>query len=261
MSKKLAIIHALSIGKKLGSISRCCLNSFVMRGHEVHLHTYGDIDDIPHGVKQVDANEVIPESKIIKHNQTGSYALFSDIFRYELMRKVDGVYVDCDVYCLQPVIIPEHGYVLGFEDDECINGAILRIPKESDLLNWLLKAAYDPYFVPPWYSSSRQFRLKTKKILGIGRSLADMPWGVIGPKAITYYVKQLDLIKQVEPIDIFYPVHYLCVDQFCDPGLKVSDITSSRTVCIHLYNERLKGIDFDQLDHRSVMYKLLRNEI
>ena len=29
--------------------------------------------------------------------------------------------------------------------------------------------------------------------MGIGKSLADMPWGVIGPKAITYYVKQLDL--------------------------------------------------------------------
>lgn len=39
--------------------------------------------------------------------------------------------------------------------------------------------------------------------MGIGKSLADMPWGVIGPKAITYYVKQLDLKNNIQPIDIF----------------------------------------------------------
>lgn len=261
MSESLVVIHALWIGKKLGSISSCCLRSFVMRGHEVYLHTYADIEDIPDGVVQVDARDIIPEEKIIKHNETGSYALFSDIFRYELMNKVEGIYVDCDVYCLKPVTVPEHGYLLGFEDDEWINGAILKIPKHSELLECLLNAAYDPQFVPPWFSSSRQFRLKTKKIFGIGKSIADMPWGVIGPKAITYYVQQCKLIKKIQPIDIFYPVHYLCVNQLMDSGLKLDDITTSRTQCIHLYNEMLKGIDLQSLDRNSVLAKMLRNEI
>ncbi|EXA97121.1 alpha (1-4)-galactosyltransferase domain protein [Acinetobacter baumannii 44362_9] len=34
----------------------------------------------------VDANKIISKDQIIKHKETGSYALFSDIFRYELMR-------------------------------------------------------------------------------------------------------------------------------------------------------------------------------
>ena len=67
MSINLPIIHALWIGNKLGPISRSCLQSFVMRGHEVHLHTYGDIDDLPDGVNQVDANLIISAEKIIKH--------------------------------------------------------------------------------------------------------------------------------------------------------------------------------------------------
>ncbi|MFV5453755.1 glycosyltransferase [Acinetobacter towneri] len=261
MSKKLPIIHALWIGNKLGAISRSCLQSFIMRGHEVHLHTYAEIDDIPEGVKRVDANLIVPSDKIIKHNKTGSYALFSDIFRYELMRKVDGIYVDCDVYCLKPLSIPEHGYVLGFEDDNWINGAVLRIPKSSPLLESLLNAAYDPQFVPPWYSKSRQFRLKTKKVFGVGTSLADMPWGVIGPKAITYYVRSHQQENNIQPIDIFYPVHYQCISQLCDPKLTIQDITTSRTLAIHLYNEMLRSIDLSSLDSNSTLARLLKNEI
>lgn len=257
----LAEIHALWIGKKLGEISRCCLRSFVLRGHSVFLHTYADIEDIPEGVQVVDANKIITEDKIIKHRETGSYALFSDIFRYELMKKVKGIYVDCDVYCLKPLKIPESGYLLGFEDDNWINGAVLCVPNESSLLDNLLHAAYDPTFVPPWYSKSKQFRLKAKKVFGMGKTIEDMPWGVIGPKAITYYTKQLSLTELVQPIDIFYPVHYHCINQFLDPNLSVSDITTSRTLAIHLYNEMLKGIDYSTLDVDCVLSKLLNNEI
>ncbi|MCA4790176.1 MULTISPECIES: glycosyltransferase [Acinetobacter] len=261
MSKKLPIIHALWIGNKLGAISRSCLQSFIMRGHEVHLHTYAEIDDIPEGVKRVDANLIVPSDKIIKHNKTGSYALFSDIFRYELMRKVDGIYVDCDVYCLKPLSVPNHGYVLGFEDDNCINGAVLKIPADSPLLESLLNAAYDPQFVPPWYSKSRQFRLRMKKAFGVGTSIADMPWGVIGPKAITYYIRKHKKVDCVQPIDIFYPVYYQCISQLCDPNLTIQDITTSRTLAVHLYNEMLKGIDLEVLNKNSMLYKFLANEI
>ena len=261
MSIKLPIIHALWIGNKLGAISRSCLQSFIMRGHEVHLHTYAEIDDIPEGVKRVDANLIVPSDKIIKHNKTGSYALFSDIFRYELMRKVDGIYVDCDVYCLKPLSVPNHGYVLGFEDDNCINGAVLKIPADSPLLESLLNAAYDPQFVPPWYSKSRQFRLRMKKAFGIGTSLADMPWGVIGPKAITYYVRSYQQENNVQPIDIFYPVHYQCISQLCDPNLTIQELTTSRTLAIHLYNEMLRGIDLESIDSKSTLALLLNNKI
>ncbi len=261
ISSNFPVIHALWIGKKLGSISRSCLQSFVMRGHEVHLHTYDEIDDIPQGVTQVDANIIIPCDKIIKHNETGSYALFSDVFRYELMQKVEGIYVDCDVYCLKPLIIPEHGYLLGFEDDNWINGAVLRIPKNSDLLSSLLNAAYNPKFIPPWYSSSKKFKLEIKKNLGIGTTIADMPWGVIGPKAITYFVRKHNKKDVIQPIDVFYPVHYQCISQLCDSSLDIKDITTSRTSAIHLYNEMLKGIDLENLEINSILARLLRNEI
>lgn len=261
MEKTLPIIHALWIGSKLGEISVCCLKSFLMRGHEVHLHTYGDISDIPEGVKQVDANLIVNKNKIIKHRKTGSYALFSDIFRYELMQKVDGIYVDCDVYCLNPISLPDHGILLGYESDQSINGAILRLTPQSTILSSLIDAAYNPYYVPEWYKKRRQVTLKFKKILGMGRSISDMPWGVIGPLAITHYVKKYDLESYIQPIDVFYPVHYQCVGLLLEPGLNISDITSSRTLCVHLYNEMLKSVDLNALDSSSILYKMLNSEI
>jgi mannosyltransferase OCH1-like enzyme len=99
------------------------------------------------------------------------------VFRYELLTKVSGIYVDCDVYCLKPIVIPDSSYLLGYESDNKINGAVLALPQDSSLLKLLLDAAYNPFFVPPWYKKSRQKRLKFKKLLGIGQHISDMPWG------------------------------------------------------------------------------------
>ena len=254
-------IHALWVGENLGRLARCCLMSFIQQGHNVVLHVYNDIKDVPSGVKLADANQIINKSKIIKHKKTGSYALFSDIFRYELMKslKGKGVYVDCDVYCIRPIL--QEDYIVAFEDDNKINGAVLALPENSVVLDHLLKAAYDPYFIPPWYSKNKQLRFKIKKILGFSKHISDMPWGVIGPDAITYFLNELNLNNQVQPIDVFYPVHYQCIHQLIDPDLKIEDVTSSRTVCVHLYNEMLRNIDIDNIDQNSILAKMFRNEI
>ncbi|GGZ85369.1 hypothetical protein GCM10007161_16600 [Ignatzschineria indica] len=262
--EELPIINALWIGDQLGAISRACLTSFVMRGHQVHLHTYGEIKDLPEGVMIKDANEIIDKSKIIKHKKTGSYALFSDIFRYELLRQTDNnnIYVDCDVYCIKPLSVPKHGYLLGYEDDYTINGAVLALPSDSDLLRNLLNIAYDSTFIPPWFSKSKQIKLKIKKSFRISVNIEDMPWGIIGPSAITYYVNQLKLEDYIEDIDIFYPIHCKSVISFLTKyQLDVSEVLTTRTRTIHLYNEMLKEVDLESLSSKTIMYSLLENEI
>lgn len=254
-------IHALWIGDTLGKISQCCLTSFIRRGHSVYLHTYGNITDLPDGVIISDANKIIPKNRIIKHKKTGSYALFSDIFRYELLRQVDGIYVDCDVYCLKPLTIPKHGYLFGFEDDKKINGAVLALPKDSELLNTLIKIAYDEHFIPAWYPARKQKRLKWQKTFGISKHISEMPWGVIGPEAITYFSKNFQVENLAQEIDIFYPIHYDRVTQFLTPHLTIDDITTHRTLCIHLYNEKLRSVNIDTLNKNSLLAKMLAQEI
>jgi hypothetical protein len=74
-------------------------------------------------------------------------------------------------------------------------------------------------------------------------------------------LNELNLNNQVQPIDVFYPVHYQCIRQLIDPDLKIEDVTSSRTVCVHLYNEMLRNTDIDNIDQNSILAKMFRNEI
>lgn len=258
----LADIHALWIGSTLSTISVSCLKSFVMRGHKVFLYTYDNIENVPQGIIVQDANLIMSKNQIIKHKQTESYALFSDIFRYALLKKVNGVYVDCDVYCLKPIMFPKSGYLLGFEDDQFINGAILALPKNSSVLDSLSKINSNPNFIPPWYSKKQKIILKFKYMFGFNQGIESLSWGSVGPQAITYYIKNdSSLIKYISPIDIFYPVHYKRISQLFDPDLDLSDLVSKRTLCIHLYNEMLKNINISDLDHNCLMYKILHNKI
>lgn len=260
-TQELPVIHALWVGNKLGDISRCCLKSFLLRGHRVYLHTYEEINDVPEGVTLVDGSKVISRDAIVKHKETASYALFSDLFRYRLLGQEEGIYVDCDVYCLRPLQLPESGYLLGLEEDGRVNGAVLAMPKGGELLERLLAAACDPFFIPPWYKASRRRRLSLKRSLGFGTRIENMPWGALGPDAITHYVKELRLFPVVQPIDVFYPIHYKCVGHMLDGNLDIRDVTTHRTVAVHLYNEKLKGLNLKSLNANCILQKFLHNEV
>lgn len=254
-------IHALWIGEKLGRISLCCLTSFVKQGHPVYLHTYGDIQDLPQGITICDANKIVGKEKIFKHKHTGSYAIFADIFRYELLKHVNGIYVDCDMYCLKPLNIPEHGYLFGLEDDNVINNAVLALPSNSLLLNRLTDIINHKNFIPEWYSDKAKKRLKFKDIIGLSKHISEMNWGVTGPEALTYYANDCQVNLLAQPIDIFYPIHYNRVSQLLTPDLSLNEVITNRTVAVHLYNEKLRQVDLTTLNPDSILAKMLINDI
>ena len=88
-----------------------------------------------------------------------------------------------------------------------------------------------------------------------------MPWGVIGPAAITHFVKHLNLESSIQPIDVYYPVHYECINLLLDGGLEIDDITTPRTVCIHLYNEILRKVDLKSINDNCILSKMLINKV
>lgn len=262
-NNNLPTINALWIGSKLGLMASACLKSFIKHGHVVNLYTYQNITDIPKGINILDANDIIDESKIFRHHKRGSYAPFSDVFRYNMLKVIDnGIYVDCDVYCLKPMNIPEHGHLLGYENPSIISNAILALPKESELLDILIHLTNQPYFTPEWYSTYDKIRLKIKRLFGRANTLGKMGWGVTGPSAVTYYTKQLQLTHLVQEIDVLYPIqHHEAKQKLLDEKLKISDIISQKSMCVHLYNETLRGMDLDAIADKCILSKMLTNEI
>lgn len=255
-------INALWIGEKLNPMSIACLTSFVKHGHQVNLYTYGEISNLPPGINALDGSVILDSSKIIKHQKSGSFALFSDIFRYALLSKIkNGIYVDCDVYCLKPLTIPEHGYLLGYENDSYINGAVLALPTDSDMLNTLIELSNQPYFTPEWYSGYDKMRLKIKRLFGYANTLSTMGWGVIGPSAITHYAKKLNITHLVQPVDVLYPIQHHETHKLMDSKLSIDDVITGNSVCVHLYNETMRHVDLTKIDPNCILAKMLRNEI
>jgi hypothetical protein len=107
-------IQSMWIGESLSKIERACIQSFLNNNINYYLYVYEDVKNIPDGVKILDANNVIRENEIVTykeasgthHGQGGSYAGFADRFRWTLMYKLGGCWVDTDVCCIKKFETP-----------------------------------------------------------------------------------------------------------------------------------------------------------
>lgn len=239
MQPVLPVINAFWIGPRLGPIHAMCLRSFILAGHRVVLHIYDRPGDVPEGVETADAGLLMPESRVVRYKNNGSPSLFSNLFRLKILESNLGVYVDCDVFCLKP--FESRDYLFGFEDDDTLNGAVLGLPRDSEMLAWALEMTRDPHYIAPWLKPRKRRQLRLRKALGLPASLTDYKWGVLGPQAITYFARASGKLHFGVPPDVFYPVHYRRVKTLLDPGLDIADLVTGRTVGIHLYNEMLKS--------------------
>jgi hypothetical protein len=232
-------VNSFWIGNKLGSVHAACLRSFVRTGHDVVLHAYGRPEDTPDGVRLFDANKLMRETEIISHKKTGSLALASDIYRYRIMREGLGIYIDADMYSVKPLVDDE--YLFGFETYDRLNGAVLKIPQKSKLLAYILNAAEDPYFIPPWMEFHKRAIGIMRKAIGFPRHISTRTWGAIGPTLITHCVRENGLLSKAKPVDIYYPLDCSQTDRLFERGLRVEDIATDKTQAIHLFNTMIKN--------------------
>lgn len=93
-------IQMLWIGQRVPEMQGLCIESFLRRGHPVHLYTYGPVEGIPASVMTRDAEEVLSEAEVVRYDN-GSPALFANLFRYKLLFEKGGWWSDSDVLCLK----------------------------------------------------------------------------------------------------------------------------------------------------------------
>jgi hypothetical protein len=232
------LCNTMWIGDGLGAVERACLRSVLRQGHPVRLHCYHPPAGVPDGVEIVDAAEILPKESIVRHSG-GSVALFSDHFRYELQRQGKGAWIDADVYLLSP--LPPTPYLFGFQDEKWINGAVLRLPAYCPMLPSLIDL-FQEKTVPPWLSL-RAKPLAWWRLLATGRSeLSKMPWGVAGPHALTALANAHGLLDQALRPEAFYPAPYGQADWIADPAKRLEDVTTARTIGVHLWNELIRPL-------------------
>lgn len=205
------IVHSLWIGNKLTQLELLTLISFTAHGHLFYLWTYNEIETpLPSGIVVRDANEILHSSKIFKYkycNQyghgKGSYAGFSDLFRYALLYKYGGWWVDMDVTCLKPLDFTEP-YVFRSHHELKIVGNMIKCPPFSKLMQ---KCFEETFFLLDEYNRNwnKPIEILNRNIIQLEletyiRSFSNQDqWS---------FIKQL-LLKPFDVPNYYYAIHWV----------------------------------------------------
>ncbi len=232
-----APVRSLWIGGQLSAMEQLSIRSFLANGHECHLYSYEPLTGVPEGTILHDAREILPESKIFRYTGNGSYAGFSDHFRYEVLRSQGGWWADLDVVCLRPFPEPTHEVVVSMET----NPAGEAVPATCVI-----------------YSSpgSRLVELLCERTRA--KDPATLAWGDIGPSLMAELVRELGLEHACLPWQAFCPIPYTqWFDAFL-PG-RAPDF-GPETYAVHYWHEfwRRSNLDKNENYGPRSLYEILR---
>jgi hypothetical protein len=214
-------IHMLWIGPRLSALERLSIASFQAHGHRVRLFTYGDVEGIPAGVEHHDGREVLPAAQVFTHAAgfgKGSYAAFSDMFRYKLLLDHGGTWCEADVVCLQPFAF-DGEYVAARERlapdaaspgaPDRLSGCVLKAPRNSRVM-------LECYAICTELDNS------------------SIEWGDVGPALLTKRFARHRLEDHALAADAFCPVDSWQARSLVAPGGQAPPAAAHS---VHFWNE------------------------
>ncbi len=182
-------------------LDNICLKSFVAQGHQVTLFHYQPLSNVPDGVDVVDAREIYPDDDILIH-KNGSPAMHADIFRLHLMAKTDMIWADTDMYCLKP-FSSDNGWAIARQSDKAVINCVFRLPKDSQVLTFMLDFVQDRYPIPPWTISKVRRTLIEERDRGEPRHVTQMLFTTYGPRLLKHALIQNDALDRVDEVETY----------------------------------------------------------
>ena len=161
------LLQTFWTGKPLSRMERAALQSYVNCGYTVTIYTYNPMNEFmqqvpvnPYIVVR-DARELLPESQLFqyagraalgKRENAYSYLPFSDLFRFTMLHKNGGAWIDLDIFMTRPVptSVLRHRYAFSSERTiqkgaykmkipEIVDMGFIKVPGPgSELTTWLL---------------------------------------------------------------------------------------------------------------------------
>ena len=208
----------------------------------------------------MDANKIIPEKDIFTTHgystNDGSYAAFSDWFRWRLLYEKGNFWVDMDVICLRPFAFSED-LAYGFQDKTSENltlvcNAVIKFPPQHELCKLLMSICRHPNKLLP-YDSTKHIILKIIRKIIAKITMRDerkfyIGWGEAGgPAGFTRALQHFKLIDRAKPPADFYPVHWNDWLSVYDGTLaQDTELLLRNAYAIHLWNEMGRRHKFDK---------------
>ncbi len=144
------IVNGLWIQGNLSALELLTIQSFLDNGFSFQLWTYEpEIINYPARTIIKNANKIISFDKVFNYKNLnihghgkGSYAGFSDIFRYKLLYENGGIWTDMDITCLKKFNI-EQDYFFRFHHKVGAVGNFMKCPKNSLIMKWCYELAIE----------------------------------------------------------------------------------------------------------------------
>lgn len=239
MAEVLDRFNSFWFGDRLGYIEQLTLLSARALGHHFTLYSYRPeaLRGIPPGVEIRDANEIVPEQKLIRFFGGNFAALGSDFFRYALMAKDLGYWVDLDVCFLKRFDFDDE-YVFGWQRPRSINNAILRLPARSPIVTELCEFP-KANWLPPFFGPGRTLLYYWTRLMKGDVNPEDLAWGTFGPLLLTYLAKKHNLEERAQERSVFYPVRLADARALFGPASVVEKMLTPQTRAVHLWRARM----------------------
>ena len=165
---KTLLLQTFWVGKPLSRMERAALQSYVNVGYTIHIYTYNPMEEfmkhVPKSrhIKVHDAREILPEDQLFQYDgRTGigkrddaySFLPFSDLFRFTMLHKKGGAWVDLDIFLTRaiPASVQARPYMFSSErtiqkgayrktEPEIADVGFIKVPgPASPLTTWLLE--------------------------------------------------------------------------------------------------------------------------
>jgi hypothetical protein len=232
-------LNSLWIGERLGYIERLSIVSALSVGHPFRLYSYtpNKLDGVPSGVELCDANEVVGYDTLARYFDGGWATLGSDFFRYTMQAKGLGYWVDLDLYFTRPLEF-EDDYVFGWEHESSINGAVLRLPRDCQMVRELCEIPHLNWR-PPYYGLRKSLGFYLQRIVKGDMRPESYRWGAFGPAYLTYLAKKHRVAHMAQKRPVFYPIRHREAQLICGSPEAVETRLSPETRAIHLWNSVL----------------------
>ena len=231
-------LNALWFGERLGYLEQLSIISAQVQGHPYTLYSYTPelLQGVPPGVEVRDAAEVMSDPRRVRYFDGKFKALGSDFFRYEIMAKSLGYWVDLDLIFIRPLELMGD-YIFGWEGPRSINGAVLKLPAGSAMLEELRNIP-ERNWCPPYFGPRSKLNYYLQRLKG-PVELEDLPWGSAGPGMIAHLAKKHGLLGLTQPVEVFYPLPYTEARKLYGPAEAIEQLIKPNTLAIHMWHSSL----------------------
>ena len=124
-------------GEPLNAYQLLCLRSFAVYGHRVELYSYDPSLAVPDWVERKDASQILPPERVLRYRSgtgPGSFAVYTNLFRYALLHRLGGWWADLDLLLLRGDLPQDEIFFAASGQLDQVSSNLVKFPSEHPML-------------------------------------------------------------------------------------------------------------------------------